>query len=189
MPSSSSKTDGPPKPSEPVLVGIVLRPHGVAGAVVVELHSDVPGRFDAGQELDLVPRAGAPRRIAVAAASAWRGGLRVRFDGVASREEAEALRGARLEVARERVPEPPAGAFYQFELYGYRCRDRRVGELGEIVDVVADGGGWLLVVERPGGGRLPLPFVAQFVNGVDRAARRIEWDLPEGLIESCESRS
>jgi 16S rRNA processing protein RimM len=189
MPSSSSKTDGAQTSSAAVLVGIVLRPHGVAGAVVVEPLSDVPGRFDPGQELDLVPSTGSPRRVAVAAASAWRGLLRVRFDGVASREEAEALRGARLEVARERVPAPPAGAFYQFELYGYRCRDRRAGELGEIVAVVQDGGGWLLVVERPGGRRLPLPFVAQFVAGVDRERRRIEWDLPEGLIETCESRS
>jgi 16S rRNA processing protein RimM len=189
MPSSSSKTDGPPTPSEAVLVGIVLRPHGVAGAVVVDLQSDVPGRFDPGRELDLVPRTGNPRRVTVVTAAPWRGGLRVRFEGVTSRDEAEQLRGGRLEVARARVPEAPPGSFYQFELYGFRCRDRRAGELGEVVDVLADGGGWLLVVERTGGRRLTMPFAADFVTGVDRAARRIDWDLPEGLIETCESRS
>jgi 16S rRNA processing protein RimM len=189
MPSSSSKTERPSKPPESVLVGLVLRPHGVGGAVFVELLSDVPGRFAAGARLDLALPAGERRAVTVEGTSAWRGGLRVRFAGVTSREQAEALRGARLEVGRERVPELPPGTFYQFELYGYRCRDRRAGELGAVVEVLADGGGWLLVVERPGGRRLPLPFVERFVAGVDRAERRIDWDLPEGLIETCESGS
>ena len=52
-----------------------------------------------------------------------------------------------------------------------------------------DGGGWLLVVERPGGGRLLLPYVESFVRRVDPGAGRIEWALPEGLIEACASGS
>ncbi|KAB2950064.1 MAG: 16S rRNA processing protein RimM, partial [Thermoanaerobaculia bacterium] len=102
---------------------------------------------------------------------------------------AEDLRGARLEVAGAAVPAPPAGAFYLFELVGCRCVDRRAGELGVVADVVEGGGGWLIVVERDGGGRLLLPFVERFLRRVDRAAGRIEWALPEGLIEACESRS
>lgn len=190
MASSSSKTEVGRKLPDRILVGLVLRPHGVRGAVVVEAHSDTPGRLGAGSELELVTRDG--RRSAVRveeSAPAARGARRLRLLGVDSREAAEALRGARLEIARERVPAPPEGALYQFELLGCRCFDRRAGELGEVTDVLADGGGWLLVVERPGGGRLPLPFVERFVTGIDRERGRIDWDLPEGLIEACASRS
>jgi 16S rRNA processing protein RimM len=87
------------------------------------------------------------------------------------------------------VPAAPAGAHYHFELVGCRCRDRQAGELGTVADVVAGGGGWLLVVEREDGGRLLLPFAERFLVAIDRAGGRIEWDLPEGLIEACASRS
>lgn len=189
MPSSSSKAEALRNLPEQVLVGIVLRPHGVRGAVVVEPLSSVRERFSPGSELDLAPRDGARRPVRVADSSPAAGGVRVRFEGVATREEAEGLRGARLEVAAGAVPVPPAGAFYLFELVGCRCVDRRSGELGTVADVVEGGGGWLIVVEREGGGRLPLPFVERYVTRVDRGAGRIEWDLPEGLIEACESRS
>jgi 16S rRNA processing protein RimM len=187
--SSWSKTEARRLPDK-VLVGLVLRPHGLRGALVVEPHSDVAGRLDAGSELELVGRDG--RRLAVRvveSAPAGRGALRLRLDRVSSRDEAEPLRGARLEVDLERVPAPPEGALYLFELIGCRCRDRAAGELGEVVEVLADGGGWLLVVATPDGGRLPLPFVDRFVTAIDREAGRIDWQLPEGLIEACASRS
>ena len=50
MASSWSKTEAGRKLPDRVLVGLVLRPHGVRGAVVVEAHSDTPGRLDAGSE-------------------------------------------------------------------------------------------------------------------------------------------
>ena len=63
MASSWSKTEAGRKLPDRVLVGLVLRPHGVRGAVVVEAHSDTPGRLDAGSELELVTREG--RRSAI----------------------------------------------------------------------------------------------------------------------------
>jgi 16S rRNA processing protein RimM len=189
MPSSSSKTEALRNLPEQVLVGIVLRPHGLRGAVVVEPWSDVPARFAAGSELALAPRAGGRRGVRVCESSPAAGGVRVRFEGVTTREEAESLRGARLEVPAAAVPPPPAGAYYLFELVGCRCVDRRRGELGVVVDVVEGGGGWLIVVEGEGGRRWPLPFVERYLARVDRGAGRIEWELPEGLIEACESRS
>lgn len=156
---------------------------------MVEPLSDNPSRFAAGSVLEATTRDGRPRRLTVESASPFAGGLRVLFAGLASREEADALRGARLEVERASVPPPPAGAHYLFDLVGCRAFDRAAGELGRVVDAIEDGGGWLLVVERAGGGRLLLPYVERFVTRVDPAAARIDWELPEGLIEACASGS
>lgn len=159
------------------------------GAVVVEVLSDNPARFAAGSVLEATGPDGRTRRLTVESASPFAGGLRVVFAGVAGRDQAEPLRGARLEVERSAVPPPPAGAHYLFELVGCRAFDRAAGELGTVVDAIEDGGGWLLVVERTTGGRLLLPYVERFVTKVDPPAGRIDWELPEGLIEACASGS
>ena len=122
------------------------------------------------------------------------------LDGVNDRDAAEALRGARLEVDRGDVPDAPDGFYYHFQLVGCECHDEHEGHLGTVCDVVDDGGGSLLIVEMArtalaktevakGGRRVPIPFVNAFLRNVDVESRRIDLTLPEGLIETCTSRS
>lgn len=184
-----------------VSVGRVVRPHGVRGELLVELLTDNPERFAPGSELLVAARAaagefeqeaaGAPDpfpRLRVAASRPHKGALLVHFEGIDGRDAAEGWRGAELSVERARVPPPEPGTYYHFQLVGCRCRDRRAGELGEVVEVVEDGGGLLLVVDD-GRRRLPVPFVRGFLVAVDVEAGTIELDLPEGLIEVCGSAS
>lgn len=114
------------------------------------------------------------------------------LDGVSDRDTAETLRGARLEVDSGEVPDPPDGFYYHFQLVDCECHDEHEGLLGTVRDVVEDGGGSLLIVERTskeGGQSVPIPFVNAFLLNVDLENRRIELSLPEGLIETCTSRS
>ncbi len=194
MTAGDSPTSSSPPPegeAEPVEVGRVVRPHGVRGEAVVEPLTDVPERFRPGAEL-LASRPGAPAgassSLTVESVRPHRAWLLVRFAGVDDRDRVEALRGTLLRVPRSAVPEPPADTWYYFQLVGCRCRDRRHGDLGEVVEVVEDGGGVLLLVDD-GSRRLPVPFVRQMVREVDPRTRRIELDLPEGLLEACASTS
>lgn len=186
--SSTSSTSEPRALPATILVGRVLRPHGLRGEVIVEVMSDVSGRFAPGSELDLRRADGRVTTLRIESSRPHGQGARVLFAGCQSREDAEALRGGELEVALASVPEAPEGAFWQHELLGARCHDRRSGDLGRIEELVDQGGGLLLRVvgER---GELMVPFAAPFVGELDRSARRLEVDLPEGLIEACASRS
>jgi 16S rRNA processing protein RimM len=191
MRSRSAKTE-PASLAATVVVGRVLRPHGLRGDLVVEVLSDVPGRLGKGSDL-LVRFAGggaggelAPVRVA--ASRRHPEGRLLRLAGVEERERAAELRGAWLEVERSRVPAAPAGAFYEHELVGCRCRDRRAGPLGEVTGVVNDGGGALLEVKGERG-TLLVPLVESFLRRVDRDRRAIELDLPAGLVETCASPS
>ena len=190
--SSTSTASATRSPPDTILVGIVLRPHGVRGELTVASQTDNERRFAADSTLILnLPGRNDTRTVRIARSSPYKGGFRIAFDGVVDRNAAEALRGAELSVPREAVPEARAGSYYFFELIGCRCVDERDGDLGAVVEVVADGGGWLLEVEaRDGesGRRIALPFVEEFVVHVDRAGRRIDWRLPEGLVEACASR-
>jgi 16S rRNA processing protein RimM len=169
-------------------VGRILRPHGLRGEVVVEVSSDVAGRFAAGSELWLRRGDGEARPVRVARGSVHGATARVRFEGCAGRDDAEALRDCALEVPVERVPEAPAGAYWYHELVGAVCRDRRAGELGTVEEMVEHGGRLLLRV-RGAAGELLIPFAEPFLAGLDRETRTLKVDLPPGLIETCVSRS
>ena len=192
--SPETRVDDGTEAAEPILVGLVVRPHGLRGEVKIEIHSDVSDRFQPGRELLLGPRGrsgGAQtrrRRVRVASFRPIRGGGVLRLEGWETRESAEELRDARLEVMRCEVPKAPDGLYYHFELVGCRCIDATHGDLGEVVAVVEDGGGVLLEVSTADR-TLPVPFVEAFLESVDVAGREIRLRLPPGLLESCASRS
>ena len=172
---------------ERVAVGRVLRPHGVRGEVVIEVLSDVPGRLAPGCRLS-ASWAGKPARtVTVESYRPHKTGALVRFAGAEDRDQAEELRDALLEVDRSEVPEAPEGTYYWYQLLGCRC-SADGEDLGEVTDLVEDGGGLLLVVSKDGR-HVPIPFVQSFLKEVDVESGRIELDLPEGLLEACASGS
>jgi 16S rRNA processing protein RimM len=171
-----------------VLIGRVVGVRGLRGELVVEVLSDVAGRFDPGARCTVVKRDGTRREAEIAGASEHPRGAIVRLRGVEDRDAALAVRGATLEIPRPPAAERAAGTVFEYELVGCRCADRAAGELGVLEDVVENGGGQLLriVGER---GELLVPFVESFVERIDVAGRRVELKLPAGLVEACASRS
>jgi 16S rRNA processing protein RimM len=190
--SSNPESQAPAGGSRPapttVLVGRILRPHGLRGEVVVEVTSEVPGRFADGSELLLRAKDGSQRAVRIAQGKLYGKTALVRLDGASSRDDAEALRDCELEVPVELVPAAPPGVFWQHELVGATCRDRREGELGVVEGLMEQGGGLLLRVVGARG-ELLIPFAEPFLGGLDRATRTLTVDLPPGLIEACASRS
>jgi 16S rRNA processing protein RimM len=185
-PPADARADLP----ERVAVGRVLRPHGVRGEVMVEVLSDVPGRLAPGRRLraSWEGRPARPsREVLVETYRPHKSGALVRFAGAEDRDQAEELRDALLDVDRSEVPDAPEGTYYWYQLLGCRCWVN--GEdLGEVTDLVEDGGGLLLVVSK-GDRQVPIPFVQSFLKEVDVERGRIELDLPEGLLEACASGS
>lgn len=187
MSSKSSKPEFPDPLPEFVTVGRIRKPHGVRGGLSVEVLSDVEARLDIGSEVEIVLQ-GQPTRSAVIVGASGRGkALVLRFEGIETREAAEELRGAELEVSRAAVPGAPPGSYYFFELVGCLCSDTKAGELGRVERVVEDGGGLVLEIRR-GDQTLLVPFVRAYLVNVDTQGRRLDLELPEGLIETCTSR-
>jgi 16S rRNA processing protein RimM len=95
----------------------------------------------------------------------------VRLDGFASREDAEALRGATLLVDEADAPPLEEGEFWAHELAGCRVVDGAV-EVGVVSRMVALPSCEALEV----GDRL-IPLVRDAVRSIDRDARVIDVDL------------
>ena len=111
-------------PDQPILVGAIARAHGLKGEVVVDVWSEAPERFQPGSTVTAQVPGGATRAMVIEAARPFGERLLLRFVGVGSRTEAEALRGADLTVARRDVPPAPEGTHYRFELVGLRVASR-----------------------------------------------------------------
>jgi 16S rRNA processing protein RimM len=115
------------------------------------------------------------------------GGFAARLSGVATREAAEALKGARLYAERERLPALPDDEFYHADLIGLSVQDTGGAPLGEVVAVHDHGAGDLLEVRLKGSkATVLLPFTLEAVPTVDLAARRIVADPPLGLFPGDE---
>ena len=186
-PVPSEGTGGRADLPERVAVGRVLRPHGVRGEVVLQVLSDVPGRLAPGSTVLGSREGGSAIPLVVETYRDHKSGAVVRFAGCDDRDRAEELRNLLLEVDRSEVPEAPEGTYYWYQLLGCRC-EAGGEDLGEVVDLLEDGGGLLLVVSD-GEREVPIPFVQSFLKTVDVERGHIELDLPPGLLEACASGS
>ena len=165
-----------------VVVGRVVRAHGVRGEVSVDVRTDDPAsRFATGAVL--LPDRGARGPLEVAAVRPHQGRLLVSFTGVADRTAAEGLRGVRLRVE---LPDDAGGddpdEFYDAQLEGLRAESPDGEEIGTVTSVLHGRAQELLVVRRPDGAEALVPFVAAIVPTVDLAGGRLVVDAPAGLL-------
>jgi 16S rRNA processing protein RimM len=165
-----------------VVVGRIGRPHGVRGEVTVEVRTDDPDlRFVPGAVLRTEPASRGPLTVT---GRRWnRDILLLTFEGIDSREAAEEVRNTELLVALADLPElEDPDAFYDHQLVGLAARLTDGSPLGEVAAVRHEGTE-LLVVRRPDGGEVLVPFVAAIVPTVDLAGGFLVVDPPEGLLE------
>ncbi len=184
-----------------LVVGQIVRPHGIRGEVVVEVTTDEPeDRFAVGSVLDTDPAAtartagGAPERpgngarpvprLEIEAVRPHQGRLIVAFEGVLDRNAAEALRGVRLWVDSSDVAEPDdPDEFNDFQLIGLAAVDTAGERLGEVIRIDHGPAADLLVVRLVDGRDVLVPFVRAIVPRVDVSGGRVVLTPPEGLFE------
>lgn len=122
------------------------------------------------------------RSFSVKALKAIKDGFSCRLGGVATREEAEALRGTRLYVPRARMPSLPDDEYYYSDLVGLDVVDVGGVPVGQVRTVNDFGGGDFLEITRSDNGKLLLiPFTRTVVPTIDLSARRIVIDPPEDI--------
>jgi 16S rRNA processing protein RimM len=175
-------------------VGRVRRPHGVRGELVVEALTDEPGAiFAPGRRvfqgthdgaLFIDPRTRDTRALTITGLRPFKEGWLVTFDAVSDRTEAERWNGRHLLVPVDELSEPDEGEVFAHELVGMMLVDADTGHaIGEVVEFYELPQG-LLLEFRAGEATAQLPFVEEFVEAVDREARRIVVRLPDGLLEA-----
>lgn len=110
-------------------------------------------------------------------------GLTARLSGIRTKEQADALRGTQLYVARSVLPSLPDDEYYHADLVGLDVFDTGGRPLGRVKSVQNHGASDLLELGIPGdSATVLLPFTRAAVPTVDLTARRIVADPPDGLF-------
>lgn len=173
---------------ERVVIGEIVRPHGVRGEVRVRPLTAHPDRF---LELAEVYVEGVPRRVRSARVAA--DGVILALEGCNDRDGAAVLRGRLLEVDAPAVHRLPEGEYYWFQLRGLRVFTTEGRPVGRVVEVEPNPAHDLLVVEEEGMGpqgaegararRFLVPAVRALIAEVDlEGGRLVVRDIP-GLLE------
>jgi 16S rRNA processing protein RimM len=181
-------------PESWVLLAHIVRPQGRRGEVLADILTDFPERFPQRKRLFLRPP-GTGQSLAMREAkveSHWlhKGRVVLKFSEVDSMAEAENLRGFDVVVPREdRVPLED-DAVYMSDLIGVKVIDVSQGgacETGEIFDVEPEGAGpAMLAVRTPQGAEVLIPFVRAYLRRMDIEGKRLEMNLPAGLLTAQE---
>jgi 16S rRNA processing protein RimM len=168
-----------------LVVGRVVKAHGVTGEVVVEIRTDDPDiRFSPGSSLRGRPsRGGQESRYVIESVRDHGARLLVRLDGVADRNAADALRGTLFLVDSADLPpiEDP-DEFYDHQLEGLQVVTTAGTAVGSVAEVLHTAAGELLSV-RTEESEVLVPFVSAIVTSVSLAEQTIVIDPPEGLLE------
>lgn len=184
-----------------VTLARVVKTQGRHGEVAVEVHTDVPDRLHAGLRVFALSRNDVRGELKIEDAWPHKDWLVLKFEGVDSISDAEPLVGSELQVPRSERAKLEPGAAYVSDLVGCTLLDCRTDAHGHEIGVVSDvrfgaGEAPLLVIGLGTGGlgtgglatgkekqELEIPYAQEFLIRVDLERKRIEMNLPEGLLE------
>lgn len=160
-----------------VCVGALAGAFGVKGEVRLKSYCAQPEAIAAYAPLTTEDGS---RSFTVRLTGSVPGGFSARLGGIATREEAEALKGTPLYAERGKLPPPDVDEFYHIDLIGLAVLDTGGNRIGTIKAVLNHGASDILEVLGPGmKDPLLLPFTRAVVPTVDISGGRVIVDLPE----------
>lgn len=199
----------PTFPDDAVEVGRVLGAWGIKGGIrVMPFAKDPQALFSSrrwfirppeGPQVVLSTRPGAyPPVLRITSSKEQGDSVVATAQELPDRNAAEAMKGARIYIARSNFPTAGDGEFYWIDLIGLDVVNREGQALGTVIGLIDTGAHSVLRLQRPKALSAPgaepgaepgtavtdeserlIPFVAAFIDGVDLAARRItvDWGL------------
>lgn len=184
-PSFRKKPRQKPQPEtqdEPLylLVGQVLRPHGVRGEVVIRVITEHPERLTE-RDMLYVGEDYTPRRLTRARRHHKK--MLLTFEGITGRDEADMLREQNLYIHRDDAIPLEDGEYYLYQIQGMRVITDEGQTLGRISGLIETGANDVYEITTDQGEEILLPAIPQVILNVDVDANVMTVHLLDGLLE------
>ena len=168
---------------KPLCVGVITGAQGIRGAVRVKSFTADPLDIDA---YGPVSDEAGTRAFELKAIGQSKGVVVATLKGVSDRNAAEALKGLRLFVDRDRLPPAEDEEYYHADLLGLAAELIGGEPLGRITAVYDFGAGDAIEVTKDDGAVVMVPFTKAAVPTVDLKAGKVVIDPPAGLFDKPE---
>ncbi|TCP23601.1 16S rRNA processing protein RimM [Tenacibaculum skagerrakense] len=163
-------------------LGKIVKKHSFKGEVVIKLDTDEPDLYGNLESVfvelgnNLVP-------FFIEKSSLSKGTmLRVKFEGVDSEQDAEAILRSGIYLPLTFLPKLTGNKFYFHEVIGFIIKDTSFGNVGIITNINDTAAQPLFEIDRDGI-EVFIPMIDDFIKKVDRENKTIEVETPEGLID------
>jgi len=164
-----------------LLVGRVLRPHGLDGLLRVRSYARSLSSFGEVSEVFLRPVSRGIRAHKISSANPHKNIVLMKFEGVNSLEEAEKFREAEVWVSAEAIPREE-GEYFWHELIGLKVFHNRGAYIGDISRIIPAGDNEIYVVGR-GKGEIFVPATYEVVKEIDLEKGTMTISPMEGLLD------
>jgi len=166
-----------------VVLGTIVRPHGLKGEVKVDLACAGVERLTSCKNLKLVKHGKELMKVTVIRGFTHNDGdAVVRFKEVQSPEEAETLRGVYVAVLSEDRGELPEDQYYMDDLMGLSVETLEGRKMG-VIDEIMEGPANSVLVIKKDGREFLVPALKSMIRKVDLKAKLVLVDLPEEIDE------
>jgi len=169
-------------PSRLTSIGVVIQSHGLKGELRVRLLTDAPEYYERRRPPMILGTARGMRPLTILEVRRSGADWVLLIEGVASREAADALRGAEILLDAAHLKPLEEGEVFSDDLLGSRVLTVAGELLGEVTGLLDIGPNEVLEVAGPRGEVL-VPLIPSIVISMDTAAREIRVDPPPGLLE------
>ena len=175
--SRNASIVAPEVPDDAVVVGRVIRSHGLDGALRIRSYSDNPARFVAGSELTVAGKV----HTVISCRHLPDGDALLRLEGLHDPYAARRLADEWILAPIDSAPELPPGEYYHYQLVGLTVITDQGENLGAVREVLETGSNDVYVVASDTGGEILLPAIEQVVQEIDLASGTMLVHLIDGL--------
>ncbi len=159
-------------------VGQIVNTHGLRGEVKVNPRTDYPEFFE---EISGVYKKDGTY-LKITGIKYHKNTVILKFKGINSVEEAEALRLEVLYVPREYFDDLPEGTYLIADIIGMQMREGDT-VYGTITDCLQTGSNDVYVVEKKGSSPILVPALKDVILEVNVEEKYMTVKLPEGLLD------
>lgn len=163
-------------------LGRIARKHSFRGEVVIALDTDEPQLYENMESVfvalgnNLIP-------FFIERSLLQKGNkLRVKFEDINTQSDAESLINSEVYLPIDLLPKLSGKKFYYHEVIGFKIIDIHHGDIG-VLESVNDTSAQVLFEIKHGTIKILLPMIDDFIKKVDRKAKEIIVEAPEGLID------
>ena len=152
-----------------ICLGEITSPHGLNGQVCVRSFTRPPENlFVYGTLCDSNGNKFLPNKINIVSNK-----MIVQFDNISNRNDAESIRGTRLFIERQKLPDPKNNEFYHADLIGLNVENKDGRLVGRVAAIQNFGAGDLLDIQLQNGESELIPFTSTHVEEIDIKKKQI----------------